>query len=212
MTDYLQDIGIRYPALAHLKDDIKTVVDLLLKCYQDEGTIYTCGNGGSAADSEHMVAEIMKGFRLKRRLTKGQTQEIAEVYPDEAMEIAQNLEQSIPAISLVSNSALLTAFANDVDPDYIFAQQIFGLGKQGDILVAISTSGNSVNVVNAAKVALARKLKVIALTGEGGGKLKEHASITIHAPSNDVARIQEYHLPIYHCICSMIEDIVFSET
>ena len=210
MTDYLEEIGLNHPVLAHLKEDINKSANLLVGCYRQGGTVFTCGNGGSAADAEHIVGEIMKGFRLKRELTEDQINEIAQYYSEEANEISKNLQQSIPAISLVSNIGLATAILNDMDPNYLFAQQIYGLGKSGDILIAISTSGNSTNVINAAKIALARKLKVIVLTGKNGGELKKHSTLTIHAPSDDVARIQEYHLPIYHCFCQMIEDEIFN--
>jgi D-sedoheptulose 7-phosphate isomerase len=208
-TDFIDKLCVRYPDLDFLKPNIINAVNIMIKCYKNGGVIYTCGNGGSAADANHIVGEIMKGFHLKRALSNNQVEEIANLYPDEALEIAKNLQQSIPAVSLVSNNALLTAISNDGNPDYVFAQQIYGLGKPGDVLLAISTSGNSLNIVNAAKVALARNLSVIVLTGSSGGKLKEHSSLTIQVPSVNVAEIQEYHLPIYHCICAMMENILF---
>jgi D-sedoheptulose 7-phosphate isomerase len=210
-TDFIDNLCVRYPDLDFLKPDIRNAINIMIKCYKNGGVIYTCGNGGSAADADHIVGEIMKGFHLKRALSNNQVEEIANLYPDEALEIAKNLQQSIPAVSLVSNNALLTAISNDGNPDYVFAQQIYGLGKPGDVLLAISTSGNSSNIVNAAKVALARNLSVIALTGSSGGKLKEHSSLTIQVPAVNVAEIQEYHLPIYHCICAMMENILFYE-
>lgn len=210
MTGYLKKLIIDYPALAHLEHDVQEASELLVECYHSGGTIYTCGNGGSAADAEHIVGELMKGFHLKRNLNPDQIQEIARLYPDEATEIEQNLQEAIPAVSLVSSMALSTAFANDVNPDYVFAQQIYGLGRAGDILIAISTSGNSGNVVLAAKLAKVKDVRVIGLAGETGGKLQAHCDLTIKAPSADTAGIQEFHLPIYHCLCSMLEEAVFS--
>ncbi len=209
MTDYLKKLITDYPALAHLEHDTQEASDRLLECYRNGGTIYTCGNGGSAADAEHIVGELMKGFHLKRNLSADLIEEISGLYPDEATTIQQNLQQAIPAVSLVSSMVLATAFANDVNPDYIFAQQIYGLGRAGDVLIALSTSGNSSNVVLAAKVARVKGVRVIGLTGESGGELLDHCDTTIKAPSADTAEIQEYHLPIYHCLCSILEEAAF---
>ncbi|MDP2647222.1 MAG: SIS domain-containing protein [Desulfobacterales bacterium] len=209
MTNYLEKLMADYPAISPLQADIQKAADILISCHQTGNKIFTCGNGGSAADAEHMVGELMKGFRSKRALSSSQVREIAKTYPDEASEIARNLQQAIPAISLVSNISLSTAFSNDVNPEYVFAQQIFGLGRPGDVLVALSTSGNSKNVVQAAKVAKAMGIHVIGMTGQSGGELQHHCVATIKAPSSDTARIQELQLPIYHCLCSMIEEAVF---
>ncbi len=211
MPDYLQKLINKYPALLDISIEIKRACDLLCECARNGNKIMTCGNGGSAADAEHIVGELMKGFRLQRKLSEGQCQKIAALYPSETLALSENLQQAIPAISLVNAVSLNTAFANDVNSDFIFAQQIWGLGLPGDVLIAISTSGNSINVVQATKIARVREMKVIGLTGKSGGTLENHVNITIHAPSKDVAEIQEYHLPIYHCLCSIMEQELFGE-
>ena len=210
MNDYLQKLIDKYIELSDISDKIEASHELLFKCFMRGGKIFTCGNGGSAADAEHIVGELMKGFRLLRELTQEQNQNIAEFFPEEASFLSKNLQQAIPAISLVSSVSFSTAFSNDVNPDFIFAQQIFGLANPGDVLIAISTSGNSMNVVNAAKIARVKALKIIALTGENGGNLENYSDVTVHAPSKDVAIIQEYHLSIYHCLCSMLEQKIFT--
>lgn len=207
--EYLEKLFSDYPSLSHLSSDIHKAVDFLIECFYNSGTIYTCGNGGSAADADHIVGELMKGFRLKRQLTSAQANEIVRLYPDEGHEIVKNLQQAIPAISLVSGISLPTAFSNDINSDYVFAQQIYGLGKKNDNLIAISTSGNSINVINAAKIAKVKGIKVISMTGKTGGRLVDFSDVVIKAPASDVAKIQEYHLPIYHCICSLIEHNLF---
>ena len=169
-----------------------------------------CGNGGSAADCEHIVGELMKGFCLPRSLSSADQDHLVTTCGEDAVFLGNKLQYGLPALSLVSHSSLITAIANDLDTDIIFAQQIWGIGKAGDILLAISTSGNSRNVVLAAKVARAKRITVIGLTGEGGGLLAPYCDILIDVPSDDVARIQEMHLPIYHKICQSIEAHYFS--
>jgi YrbI family 3-deoxy-D-manno-octulosonate 8-phosphate phosphatase len=205
MTDYFDLFVKKYPSLESVSLDMMNAFSLLSESILAGKKILVCGNGGSAADAEHIVGELMKGFRLRRELTEEQNQKIAEQYPAEALFLSKNLQQAIPAISLVSSISLSTAFANDVNPDFIFAQQIFGLGNHRDVLFAISTSGNSINIIQAAKIARIRNMKVIGLTGQNGGELEKHADVTIRVPAKDVAEIQEYHLPIYHCLCSMLE-------
>ncbi|MDB4085548.1 SIS domain-containing protein [Amylibacter sp.] len=200
-----------YPELDNQIQNIKKAIRLLHDCYKSNTTIYTCGNGGSASDAEHIVGELMKGFALKRELSLSEVASFENLYSESGKDICKNLQQGIPAISLVSNAALTTAILNDLDPAYLFAQQVYSLGKKGDVLIAISTSGNSRNVINAAKVALAKEISVVSLTGNSGGELNTHSTITIKAPSNDVARIQEYHLPIYHCICLALEELCFGD-
>lgn len=201
----------RHPSLAETRDVVEQSHALLLDCIRSGGKILTCGNGGSAADAEHIVGELMKGFTLTRPLSADQVADLARLFPDEAEEMARNLQQAIPAVSLVAGVALPTAFNNDVNPDYVFAQQVFGLGRPGDVLIAISTSGNSRNVVHAAKVARARGLRVLALTGAGGGRLAGLADLCIRVPATDVAAIQELHLPVYHTLCAMLETALFGE-
>lgn len=171
----------------------------MIETYKKGGKILVCGNGGSASDADHIVGELMKGFLKKREVTDGKIPQ----------ELREKLQGALPAISLCAHTALITATANDNDADMIFAQQVYGYAKENDLLIAISTSGNSKNVVNAAGVAKALGVKVIALTGEKGGELKSLANVTICAPSNETYKIQEYHLPIYHYLCARVENEFF---
>lgn len=194
-----------YPELESCKQDIISSFHLILACYTSNGLVMTCGNGGSAADSSHIVGELMKGFKKKRALTADQRNRIEALYPKEGAVLADSLQRAMPAISLVDQSVLSSAFINDVCAEMVYAQQVFGYGKKGDVLIGLSTSGNSLNVVNACKIAKAIGVKTIALTGERGGVLLDLCDVIIRAPALEVYRIQEYHLPIYHTICSMLE-------
>ena len=208
---YCEGLELRHPSLKPMVKHIQDAVLLLKERVLKGNKIFTAGNGGSAADAEHIVGELMKGFRLKRELTDSQKQEIQRACPNECDEIARHLQQAIPAISLVSGVALPTAFANDVNGHYVFAQQLYGLGNKGDVLIAISTSGNSINIINAVKVAAVKGIHVIGLTGRDGGRLAGLSDIAIQAPADDVAEIQEFHLPIYHCLCSQLESELFGD-
>ena len=199
----------RYPTLALCESDIENATNVIINCYENGGKLLLVGNGGSSADADHIVGELMKGFMKKRELTDKQKAEMKEKCQDISDEALAKLQNALPAISLSSFSALNTAFSNDVDADLIFAQGVLGLGKPNDVLIAISTSGNSKNVVEAAKVAKAIGIKVIALTGKSGGVLKNLADITITAPETETYKVQELHLPIYHCICAKIESHFF---
>lgn len=194
-----------YPELESCKDDIIASFHVITDCYKSGGLIMICGNGGSAADSSHIVGELMKGFKKKRALTTKQRHAIETFYPGEGAELADSLQRAIPAISLVEQSALSSAFINDVNPEMVYAQQVFGYGKTGDVLMGLSTSGNSQNVVNACKVAKTLGVKTIAFTGREGGCLSDICDITLRAPATEVYRVQEYHLPIYHALCAMLE-------
>jgi D-sedoheptulose 7-phosphate isomerase len=189
---------------------IDAAIERLIASYDAGGKLMICGNGGSAADCEHIVGELMKGFCLPRSLSSADLDQLAKTCGEDADLLGKKLQYGLPALSLTSHSSLITAIANDLDADIIFAQQIWGIGKAGDILLAISTSGNSRNVIMAAKVARAKQITVIGLTGEGGGLLAAHCDVLIDVPSDDVARIQEMHLPIYHKICQSIEAHYFS--
>ena len=182
----------------------------LISCYQRQGKLLVCGNGGSAADAEHIVGEMMKGFCLPRRLSDNDKAQLASVAGDDTELLATKLQYGLAALSLVSHSALITATANDQDGQLIFAQQVWGIGQAGDVLLAISTSGNSQNVLLAAKAARAKNILVVGLTGGSGGRLAEICDITIKVPSNQVAEIQEMHLPIYHHICASVEAHFFA--
>ena len=192
----------RYPQLKGCEGEIAKAFDLLLTCYKNGGKVLTCGNGGSAADAEHIVGELLKKFRKHRDIDSG----IAAKLPPE---LVAKLEGALPAVSLVSMSGILTAFANDVAWETAFAQQVYGLGNPGDVLIALSTSGNSVNCVNAVLVAKAKGLKVISMTGEGGGKLAALADAAIRVPESETYKAQELHLPVYHALCAELEERLF---
>ena len=199
----------RYPTLALCESDIENATNTIINCYGNGGKLLIAGNGGSSADADHIVGELMKGFMKKRELNDSQKAQMKEKCQDISDETLAKLQNALPAISLSSFSALNTAFSNDVDADLVFAQGVFGLGKQNDVLIAISTSGNSKNVVEAAKVAKAIGVKVIALTGKSGGVLKNLADITIAVPESETYKVQELHLPVYHSICAEIESHFF---
>ena len=201
----------RYPQLASLKEEIIKSVDIIIKAYENQNKIMVCGNGGSAADSLHIVGELMKAFILPRKLTK-EIKNALEKTSANPKYLQENLQMAMPAISLVNEVGLLTAYANDVAPDLNFAQQVLGQGKKGDILIAISTSGNSENVLYATEVAKAMEIKTIALTGQTGGKLKDLADITLNVPEKETYKIQELHLPVYHAICLALEAHFYTQT
>ncbi len=201
----LSELITRYPLLSSCECEIEKTAELLIKAFENGNRLYICGNGGSAADADHIVGELMKGFLKKRPLTESQT----ALFEDKVL--ASGLMQGLPAISLHSQSAFLTAFLNDEDPSLLYAQALYALGKKDDVLLAISTSGNSQNVINAAKVARALGCKVISLVGAKECKLDDVSNIVIHANHTDTYRIQELHLPIYHYICATVEDYFFKE-
>lgn len=192
-----------HPALEVCRIDIIKAYEILVSCYENGGTVLICGNGGSAADSEHIVGELMKGFMKKRKL--GQFDKA--VISDE--NLSDNLQGALPAISLVSQTSISTAFMNDVEPDMVFAQQVYGYKGENNVLIGITTSGNSKNIVNAIKIANAFKMNTIGMTGESGGMLKKLCTATLKAPANETYRVQEYHLPIYHALCAMVESEFF---
>ena len=193
------DLFERYPQLNICKNDIENALSLMIDTYKKGGKILVCGNGGSSADADHIVGELMKGFLKDRKVTD-------ERIPQE---LREKLQGALPAISLSAHTSLMTATINDNDADMIFAQQVYGYAKEDDLLIGISTSGNSKNVVNAVKVAKSLGIKTIALTGETGGELKQLADVTICAPSTETYKIQEYHLPIYHYLCAETEKEMF---
>lgn len=189
---------------------VAETIAALISCYQRHGKLLVCGNGGSAADAEHIVGEMMKGFCLPRRLSDDDKARLASVAGDDTELLATKLQYGLAALSLVSHSALITATANDQDGQLIFAQQVWGIGQAGDVLLAISTSGNSQNVLLAAKAARAKNILVVGLTGASGGRLADICDIAIQVPSDQVAEIQEMHLPIYHHICASVEAHFFA--
>ncbi len=208
--DLLHTLVSRYPELTACLPDIQAAFDLLRATFQRGGKVLVCGNGGSAADSEHIVGELMKGYRLPRPLPEAARRRILEAWPEEGAYLADHLQGALPAISLVSQSALLSAFANDVAADMVYAQQVYGYGRPGDALIAISTSGNAANVLHAVEVGRALGLGTIGLTGREGGRLKAVCDVTIRVPADSTPAIQERHLPIYHTLCALLEEAFFA--
>jgi phosphoheptose isomerase len=206
----LQKLVEKYPELSICIPPIEQAYQALHTAYKNGGKLLICGNGGSAADCEHIVGELMKGFYLPRRIPEVTQRQLINLFGDDGQRLAANLQGALPAVSLVSDSALMTAYANDVEPTMIFAQQVYGYGKPGDALLAISTSGNSQNVIYALQVARIMGLQTIGLTGSSGGKMRDLCNVAICVPWEQVADIQERHLPIYHALCLMLEEAFFA--
>ena len=206
---HLENLIVRYPQLAVCREDIAKAYELLETAYTNGRKLLVSGNGGSASDSEHIVGELMKEFKLKRKVYREQAEEMCKISPDLGKVLAENLQGALPAISLTGHSSLTTAFMNDSEPELIFAQQVNGYGKQGDIYLGISTSGNSHNVLYAAVTAKAKGLKVIGLTGQRENRLMQYADVCIRVPETETYKIQELHLPVYHCLCMMLEEKFF---
>ena len=203
MHPQIEKLLARYPVLAPCGDDIQKAVDALADTYRSGGKLLLCGNGGSAADADHIAGELLKGFCSKRPLKADARERLGE-------ELASKLQDALPAISLHSLGAINTAWLNDCDPYYGYAQLVWGLGNANDALLGISTSGNSKNVCHAMEVANAKGLTTIGLSGKTGGKLKTLASVCICVPDSETFQIQELHLPIYHAICLALEDSFFA--
>ena len=204
--EYLDELISRYPVLAPVKADIRTAYETLKECYERGGKLLIAGNGGSCADSEHIVGELMKGFKKTRRLDEALAERLLRESPELGPDLVQHLQKALPAIAMDGHPALTTAYANDCAPLMCFAQQVNGYGKTGDVFLGISTSGNSKNVLFAATTAHAKGLKVIGLTGAKDSKLKDMSDVCIKAPQTETYMIQELHLPIYHYLCLMLED------
>ncbi len=209
--DQLAQLAEKYPDLTVCLPDIQRAMEVLLACYRNGGKVLICGNGGSAADSEHVAGELMKGYLLKRPLPEAARRKLLQAFPKNGRYLADHLQGALSALSLVSQTALITAYANDVAPDMIFAQQVYGYGQAGDVLIAISTSGDSTTVVHAAQVARALGLHTIGFTGQGGGKLAGVCEVTIRVPYEGATAVQERQLPIYHALCARLEAEFFAE-
>ncbi len=209
MEEQLNLLVERYPKLAVCKEDIKKAYELLETAYRNGRKLLVCGNGGSASDSEHIVGELMKEFKLKRKVYSDQATALKEIDSELGQVLADNLQGALPAICLTGHSSLTTAFMNDANADLVFAQQVNGYGKAGDVFWGISTSGNSRNVLFAAVNAKAKGLKVIGLTGAKENKLMKYADVCIRVPETETYKIQELHLPVYHCLCLMLEEQFF---
>lgn len=201
----------RYPELAVCREDIEKAADCLIRSYEQGGKLLIAGNGGSCADAEHIVGELMKGFVKKRPLKETQKAEMRRRCPALPEELIDRLQGGLPAIALSGAPALTTAFCNDVDPHLTFAQQVMGYAKPGDVFLGISTSGNAQNVAAAAMVAKGLGLTVLGLTGRDGGRLKELADVAVVVPYSETYQIQERHLPVYHALCLMVEAHFFDE-
>lgn len=199
----------RYPVLEKCRESIIDAYLIMEECYENDGKILIAGNGGSAADSEHIAGELMKRFRLPRPIPKELADKLRDIDPVRGSNLATNLECGLMAIPLVAHEAITTAYINDVDGLGVFAQQLYGFGRAGDVFLGISTSGNSDNVLSATVVARALDIKVIGLTGMNGGELASVADVSVKVPEVETYMIQELHLPIYHCWCMMLEEKFF---
>ena len=201
----------RYPVLNSVKDEIVEAYFLLVESYKNEGKLLIAGNGGSAADAEHIVGELMKGFKLPRKLNENFTDKLISENEELGTVLAESLQGALPAIALDGHPALSTAYMNDCEPLLCFAQQVNDEGKAGDVFLGISTSGNSKNILYAATTAHAKGMKVIGLTGAKDSKLTQMSDVCIKVPQTETYMIQELHLPVYHCLCLMLEDEFFGE-
>ncbi|MBR4013493.1 MAG: SIS domain-containing protein [Clostridia bacterium] len=202
MNNMRTELLVRYPCLEAVIDSIDAAAQMMVDTYKNGGTVLVCGNGGSCADSAHIVGELMKGFLSLRPMSEEQKSRMADILDED---ILAKLQRGIPAISLSAQSAVISAYANDVDPELVYAQLVFGYGKKHDMLIGLSTSGNSKNVVAAAKVARAMGIKTLALTGARDSRLSELCDVTVKAPEIETFKVQELHLPIYHYLCAYVE-------
>lgn len=200
----------RYPALEQSRGAVTAAAELLIKAYQQSSKVLVCGNGGSCSDSAHIVGELMKAFVQPRRLTQAQRAALQAVGPEGAG-MAQTLQQGLPAIDLTAQTGLNTAFLNDVDPVLCFAQQAFVYAQAGDVLIGLSTSGNSDNVIKAGVAAKAKGARLIGLTGERECRMDGLFDVVIHVPAKETYQVQEYHLPVYHALCLAVEQVFFGE-
>lgn len=206
---YLEELVERYPVLDAVKDDVRKAYELLEACYEQDGKLLIAGNGGSCADAEHIVGELMKGFVKRREVSDSFAECLRNADEVRGAELAKKLQGGLPAIALTGHAGLSTAYLNDVDGDLIFAQQTYGYGRPGDVLIGISTSGNAKNVMYAMTVAKALGMKTIGLTGKDGGALKREADVSVVVPETETFKIQELHLPVYHALCLMLEERFF---
>lgn len=210
MNPTIAALGQDYPDLQAILPEVQAATDLLGDAFAAGHRLYTCGNGGSAADADHIVGELVKGFMLKRPLPATDREALITQHGEAGQLLADQLQGGLPAIALTAHTALSTAFANDVAPELVFAQQVHAYGQPGDVLLGISTSGNSANVLHALRVARTRGVHTIGLTGESGGQMPPLCDVCIRVPYTSTPRIQERHLPIYHALCIAVENRFFS--
>ncbi len=209
--NYIENLVTRYENLKGCKEEITAVCDLLINTFKNGNKLLICGNGGSCADASHIAGELMKGFLKLRPIDDIKKEQMKANCPDISDDTLNKLQVGLPTVVLSDLPALNTAFSNDVDPNLIFAQQVFGLGKAGDVLLGISTSGNAKNVAEAVKVAKAIDVKTIGLTGGMGGFLKANCDLSVTVPEKETYKVQELHLPVYHAICATVEEYFFAE-
>lgn len=207
----VDDLIRRYPDLESCRVDIGTAWNLLRDCFRNGNKLLVCGNGGSSADSSHITGELMKGFRLPRPVPADVQQRFAAEFGAQGRELAARLQGTLPTISLSSHTDLMTAIANDNGADMVFAQQVYGHGRPGDVLLAISTSGNSLNIVNAVMAARVLRMPVLGLLGGSGGRIRPLCDVAICVGAEETHLVQERHLPVYHALCSMLEEHFFGE-
>jgi D-sedoheptulose 7-phosphate isomerase len=206
MTSHFENLFLRYPALEVIRTEIEQAFNLLRDSFTNGGTLFACGNGGSASDCEHIAGELLKGFVLKRPINSDLHAVFSNKFGSDGANLAGKLQRGLRAISLTSHPAFITAFANDVDADLIFAQQLFVLGKPGDVVILMSTSGNSANIYNCVMVAAAMGIKTILMTGNRNGRCVKMVNLALKMPENETYKIQELHLPVYHALCLMLEE------
>lgn len=206
----LDELVARYPALHQIREDIFRAYEILERCFAAGGKLLIGGNGGSCADAEHMVGELMKGFVKHRPLEDKLKERLRAEDEEQGAVLAEALQEGLPAIALNGHPGLSTAFANDVNGDMIYAQQVCGYGREGDVFLGISTSGNAKNIDYAVTVARAKSMAVIGLTGKDGGRLGRRADVAVIVPEKETFKIQELHLPIYHALCLMLEEHFFA--
>ena len=208
---FLEDLTRRYPQLAPCRDSVWQTYQILRDSFARGGKLLIAGNGGSAADAEHITGELMKGFVRPRRVDDGFSAALRRAHPERGETLTRGLQMALPTIALDGHFALSTAYMNDCDPQLCFAQQVHGYGREGDVFLGISTSGNSRNILYAATVARAKGLRVIGLTGAKQSELSAFADVCVCVPETETYKIQELHLPVYHCLCLMLEDHFFGE-
>lgn len=209
MNDQFQQFLLRYPQLGVCSESILAAEALITEVFRNDGTFFCCGNGGSAADCDHICGEFLKGFLLKREIPQNVVDLFDCRFGEEGNSLAKKLQGGLKAVSLLSHPALNSAFANDVDPNLNYAQQLYALGRKGDMLFAISTGGNALNVKYALMAAQVKGLKTVLLTGNKYGVCEKYADISICVPESETYKIQELHLPLYHYLCMAVEEHFF---
>ncbi len=211
MRKAVEQLIERHPVLTGCQDTVETMISLAEDTFRNNGTLFACGNGGSAADAEHICGELLKGFLQRRPLSAEHKQEFETCFGADGVEIAGKLQNGLRAVSLLSHPAFLSAFANDVDPDLMFAQQLWALGRRGDLLLAISTGGNASNVRKTLMTARTMGIRSILLTGNRHGVCEQYADCVVAVPESETFKIQELHLPVYHAFCMAVEASFFDE-